>query len=356
MNRLLIAPEPASWLAEWIDENTTVLAPWALPASQLATKLFPAHLAGALQRRFVRGAKRVHSDPGFLLADTVLKRAGSARALGWKLRQRVMVGAWAAALIRRGRFDQIVAPSLAALKPFAAAPRAERVLLEDLPGLRQLHADLDAAVAALPHCAFLQNFRAKDAHLIRQEREYVLATRIQVRSRFAKQRAIRSGAAQDRIEPWTLSQPPRKPPALRHDPSSRAVLVAGTTATRFGLEVALEALREHPELTLWCRAGEGSHWPSLQHPRLQLLQENAAPLPPLLAVVAPSWVEASAPELGAALTAGVPVIATSRVLGWIEPSPTVVELPPGDSRGLAAALGRITESHHTASGPVSLVG
>lgn len=54
-------------------------------------------------------------------------------------------------------------------------------------------------------------------------------------------------------------------------------------------------------------------------------------------VVAPSWVEAHPAEVPAAIGRGVPVVATGRAAGW---SP-VVPVAPGDTDGLAEALGRL---------------
>ncbi|MGA9526420.1 MAG: hypothetical protein WBV82_33530 [Myxococcaceae bacterium] len=338
MKRIIVAPEPAAWLTHLLADSaamrdTVVFAPWALPKLPLPPWV-PARVSSALHRREVQHCA-VRSVPGFTLLDAALRRMDSARALAWRLRQRVLLDALVATAVDDD-VREIVAPSLSALRTFAAAPRAERILIEDLPGLRQLHADLDAAARALPEGRFLRNYRASDTHLVRQEQEYVLATRVKVRGRWAQQRAIRAGASRTNLEVLDLPAASRGP-ALRHDPSSRCVLLAGNTASRFGLEIALAALRELPELTLLCRPGEGSQSDGVKDPRVAFL--DGSPLPPVRAVIAPSWVESLPPELTAAVDAGIPIIATSRALGWIEPSRrTVVEIPPGDARALAAAL------------------
>jgi hypothetical protein len=63
-------------------------------------------------------------------------------------------------------------------------------------------------------------------------------------------------------------------------------------------------------------------------------------LPPLRAVLAPSWVEATPIEVQQAARSGIPVIGTSRALGWLEPSEQVTEIRPGDISALAQALQR----------------
>src|SRR5690606_39884464 len=82
------------------------------------------------------------------------------RAMFWR---RAAVDRVAAAVLSRRRdLRAVIAPSGAAERTFAAAAAAgaRRILLEDLPGLRQLHRDLDRAAAAHPQCRFLRRFRA----------------------------------------------------------------------------------------------------------------------------------------------------------------------------------------------------
>jgi hypothetical protein len=268
----------------------------------------------------------------------MIHRLGSRATLWWRLRQREVLDAVASTL-PLGCVDEVVAPSLCALRTFASTRAARHVLVEDLPGLRGLHEDLDAAAHALPDCNFLRNFRAPAHCMVRQEQEYVLASEIRVRSRWAQKRVRRSGVDPSRI---ALVKTPRaaRGPVLVGDRRSPHVLLAGTSASRFGLEVALEALKALPELTLWCRRGDGSSERGRTSPRVRWSEES---LPPLRAVIAPSWVESAPIEMEQAAQSDIPVIGTVRALGWLEPSERVVEITPGDIPALAQALRQIEQ-------------
>lgn len=336
MKRFILAPEPAPWVTELLRSDwgaeTVVYAPWALPEFPLTAAL-PQSLRAALRRRSV-GMRGVKFVPGFPLLDAMVRRRNAATSLTWRLWLRRLLDEWVARQVVSA-VDEVIAPSLCALRTFAAAPKARRLLIEDLPGLRQLHADLDTASRGLPQCRFLSNFRAADDFVIRQEQEYVLASQVRVQSRFAVERVLRAGVEEAKVE-RSLPTEPRPAPTLAFDPGSPFVLLAGTTATRFGLEVALEAVRQHSELTLLCRPGEGS-CAATAVPQPQLRPVPSA-IPAIRAVLAPAWVECSPPEVNAAVSAGVPIIATRRALGWHAPSDRVFEVPPGDAAAISRAV------------------
>ncbi|MBL8924291.1 MAG: hypothetical protein JNJ54_35915 [Myxococcaceae bacterium] len=308
--KLVIAPEPAPWVAPLLESmncaDVALVAPWASGA-----------IAGL----------RPLTLPGWRVLRAVGRRAGAVLgggadlALGLRIRQAVDE-AVAALLPRTVR--AVFAPSIGAHRVFARTPRAEHVLLMDLPVLRQLHADLDDAAEVLPRATFLENYRAPRALLVRQEEELVLASRVLVTSRYARQRLRSRGVPPARL--GVLSMPARAL-QLTPAPASPNVLLAGTTASRCGLELALEAIEQTRELVLWARRGPGSSAAALRHPRLRLVE--GAP-PPVRCVVAPSWVEAHAPEAAAAVAVGVPLLATERALGFAEQGRAVTLMRPGD--------------------------
>ncbi|MCA2981601.1 MAG: hypothetical protein INH41_19050 [Myxococcaceae bacterium] len=335
--KLVLAPEPAAWLAPLLDSldrrDCLVVAPWALPGG-----------CSAQQRQVLRGVRRV-AVPGWGLSRGVLRRAavawggGADLRLTLELRQALdgLVARW----LPRG-LTHVFAPSLTALRTFAAAPEAECLSLQDLPALRQLHRDLDDASDALPAASFLRNFRAPLDVVARQEQEHVLARRVLVGGHYARRLVTR------RLPRERVGALPALPPALRLDssPDSRFVLLAGTTASRHGLEVALAAVEQTTGLTLLARRGPGSLERSLTHPRLRLV-EGAGALPPLRAVVAPAWAEGCAVETAAAAHGGVPLLATDRARGWCE----ATLVPPGDARALARALSSALARRVTPASP-----
>lgn len=307
--RLVIAPEPAVWVEPLIESlprgETVVLAPWR--QSPRAWRV-----ARGLSRRTAMAV----GNGADLALSLELRRAFDALVATQTL----------------AHVTHVFAPSLAALRVFAKARHAERVLLLDLPLLRHLHADLDTAALAVPTAPFLQNYRAKTSFVVRQEEELVLSTRVLVTSRLTRQRLRKRGLAPERLD--VLPMPPRAR-ALISEPDSPNVLLAGTTASRFGLEVALAAMEPLPHVVLWARRGPGSSEPMLRHPRLRLFE---GPPPPVRAVIAPAWVESFAAETEAAAAANLPVIATDRALGWLEQRRTVTVIACGDVEGLRDAL------------------
>ena len=303
VTRLIIAPEPAAWLQ--VRAGDLVVAPWA--------KTMPegVRLLRVPGWRWLRGAAARVGEP---LAVKLMVR----RALD------VVVSTLALPFV-----TEVVAPSLAARCTFARWPKAARVLMVDLPQLLQLQEDLDVAARALPMCSYLRHYRASQAILVQQAEEQHLASQVQVRSRFAQQVLRRSGVAS--VAMATMAAPAV---SVEHDPSSRRVLLAGSTSSRSGLEVALEAISHHPGHVVLAREVAGSQPSSLRSLQLRVLRGSER-CPSVCAVWAPSWVEQVLPEV---TRAAMPVVATERALGWAEPGGLIRVMQPGAVTELRRSL------------------
>lgn len=335
--KLVVAPEPALWLAPLLQQlgrSVCVVAPWAIDPR--------VPLCGVLRQRLARrrppAVDRLPFAPGWIVLEHLARRIRGPISAKLELR-RLLDRLVALRLQRMGsRFSAVYAPSLAALRTFAAArPRGiETVLIDDLAGLRTLHTDLDAAARALPQSAFLRNYRAPARLVVCQEQEWVLASHALTGSHRSRRRLARAGLAASKIEP--IPMPPATP-MFTHDPSARAVLLAGNAASRYGLEVALEALSPLGDVELFVRPGEGAHPPSLRNPIVR--QVGPGDEVAIAAVVAPSWVECAPPEVAAAARESVPIVATPQALGWLVPGRRVVEVRVGDAVGLRAAVARL---------------
>jgi hypothetical protein len=349
----IIAPEPVPWLDSAVklaraiarDEPVEVFAPWALPDRApwralarrvpFARRRVPAGLDGA----------RCRTRAAWPLAELAL-----AAWIGGRTDRRLAALFWRRAAADRlaarslaGRRDLrcLIAPSGAAERSFALAAErgAGRVLLEDLPGLRQLHEDLDAAAAAHPDCRFLRRYRAPHSIIARQEAEWALADELLVRGRFA--RAVRAAAGLDgaRVVDWATADPEGAArdlpagPARATSPARRRILLAGLAAARHGTAEALALLRAREDIELVLRIGEGFEPGALAtHPRVA--RASADPLAGVDLVIAPSWCEAYPAELARAARLDIPIVATSRAAGFLD----VHTVHPGDGDGLIAAV------------------
>jgi hypothetical protein len=370
----LVVPEPVAWLTRAGDiaalvaglepglagEPVHLVAPWAL-ADRAAWRA-AARRVDFARRRLVparpdlTGAGRA-AWPGWPLAELALSAwiGGRAdrrlRALFWR---RAAVDQLAArGLAGRRDLRAVVAPSGAALRCFALAARrgARRILLEDLPGLRQLQADLDRAAAAHPDCRFLRRYRAPLSVVARQEAEWALADHQLVRGHFARQVRAAAGLAPARLAAWpavldargpaTSGIGPARSAAARGTPRAPRVLLAGLAAARHGTAEALALLEARPDVELALRAGEGFEPAALaRHPRVAARDGAAGdPLDGVDLVIAPSWCESYPAELALAAARGIPIVATRRAAGFVDlDAAGAVAVEPGDVAALVAAV------------------
>lgn len=296
---VVIAPEPAAWVEQARAEGATILAPWCAGARWLP------RVAGAFG---ARGAGNVDAQ----------------RIVG-RMRSRAILGAALARRIPRG-VTRVLAPSLAAREAFVVALNlgADTCLVEDLPDLAQLQADLDAAARAWPADPFLRNHRASAHWMVRQRAERAAADTAVVRTPWTEARHVAVGRPAVALVAALVAP-------LEHAPF--VIRLAGPALGRAGLHeslVAFAALHRHdPRWTLHVRPVG----PLLLPPGVR-----AAPTRLQAAVVlAPSWVEADLPEVRAAGEAGVPILATARAAGFAP----YREVPVGDARALLGALMRV---------------
>ena len=186
---VLVAPEPAAWIAPVAAAAlragpVVIFAPWALPPALTALSS-----AAPLRRRALTVAP-VRTLPGWIAVEALARlwsRSRTDRQMRARFALRGAVDALAARWLPRG-CEVVIAPALAARRTFAEAivRGAATVLVEDLPSLRALHADLDAAAARHPAARFLGHFRASPAVVAAQEAERVLARCVLVRSHHAR--------------------------------------------------------------------------------------------------------------------------------------------------------------------------
>ncbi len=324
MTCVVVAPERAPWVDEVLRSaaltQARVFAPWATRADAAVYGSRVQFEAVPLWR-YLRGVASRVVEP---LAVKVAVR----RAVGW----------WAAQSVARQGLatDALFAPSLGARALFALRPNAKKTLVLDLPVLRLLHEDLDTAAREYPQCSILQNYRAAHAVTVQQREEWHLAEEVWVRTAWARRVLVRAGVEQSRLVPLSADA---RGVVVKHAPGSRRVLLAGTTASRYGLEVALRALElaNATDVRLWVRAGDGTTPASLRHPSVSVLPADVREVA-VEAVWAPSWVEAQLGEVEAAANAGVPVVATERALGWLRQGPGVRVMAVGDASALAGAV------------------
>ena len=369
---LVVAPEPAAWLAPLVAraaelaqvaaDQVVVLAPWATSGALAMVSAWGfGRIGRALERRTLQLPARVETQPGFLAFEAALL-AWAGRDTARRLRARFLlrraVGRLAAHLVSDGRDDRardqlvaVIAPSGAAERPFAQARSrgVARVLVEDLPGLRRLHADLDAAVRAHPDARFLSRYRAPARVVARNEAERVLATRILVRSDYARDALIDAGLAPGQLAalPEAALAPPdgahasARPARPAHEGRCMTILLAGPATARGGSYEALRVLDALPSLTLLVRAGEGLEPAALlAHPRVRRASaRELTTLDGVDAVIAPAWCESHPPEVALARARGLPAITTRPAAGFASEDPHA-QLVPGDVPSLVAATAR----------------
>ncbi|WP_434391235.1 hypothetical protein [Melittangium boletus] len=343
--RLVLVPEPAPWLARLatvLGEGppAEVWAPWSLPAGPERWSAVPARLRAAWRRRVpaVSEGARVWGLPGWWAVEAGLRRRGRSAPAVFQSRFFLREGlAHAVAPLVPARVETVVAPSLCAREPFAAARRrgARCVLIEDLPSLRQLHADLDEAAACHPEEAFLRNHRARARDVARQEAERVLADEIWVRGAFAQARLVASGVPAEKLRELRPLEAPDARRAPRGGEGERVALLAGPALARGGLNEALAVLEARPGWRLWVRPTEGTALARLVHPRVTRVTEaTQRGLEGVDAVLALSWCESHPMEVALAAARGLPVIATDRAAGF----GPCTRVPRGDVPAVLAAL------------------
>ena len=331
MTALVILPDPsppaAAAAREIAGDGARWLVPWAIDPrlgkrGPTPWRRFAARRSAPVDR-FAAIAAWPLVDLA-LAAWTAGRTDRRYRSMMW--RRRAVAAIAARAL---GGVDRIIAPSLAALEPFAAAgPDVERVLIEDLPGLRQLHVDLERAAARHPDCGFLRRYRAPDDQIVRQETEAVLADRVIVRGHLAAGRHREKARLASRYRPRPGGQPI----------AAGEIVLAGLAAARHGSCEVLEALEALPDLRVVFRTGEGVEPPALlHHPRARGLA-GPVDIRGAAAVIAPSWVETYPTELACAAALGIPIIATRRAAGLLGDAELAAVIEPGDGAGLITAL------------------
>ncbi len=347
---LVLAPEPAPWLQQLSVvlgpvKQGEILAPWALPPPLTGWVPAPGRLRAAWGRRTLPAPHgfRVWGLPGWMAVEAGMRLVAPSAAATFRARfaLRRRVAQAAAALLPRS-VETVLAPSLCAREVFAVARSrgARCVLVEDLPSLRALHADLDEAALRHPEEDFLRNHRASAEDVARQEAERVLADELWVRSEFCRERLLSAGHAPERIrelspllEDSGTARPPPKPKHGAH--AHHVALLAGPALARGGLREALAAVDARPQWSLWLRPTEGTDPKHLDHPRVRRVTEKEQrTLQGVDVVLAPSWCESHPPELARAVARGIPVIATDRASGFL-PCQTV---PRGNVPALVAEL------------------
>lgn len=330
MTALLIAPEPAAWIgrvAEGVEGRVSIFAPWATRAP--APNWWPARLREFNDRRLLAGATTV---PGWRLIEggaRIWAKSRAERKLRVRFALRESVDRIAALLVRRMRPTLVISPSVGARRSFAAAHSvgARRVLVEDMPDIRELHDDLDRAARAHPSCGFLNRYRASARSISRQEAERVLADEILVRGRFARELRVERGARAQIIKPLKATS---AAPLPRWGQRPRRILLAGLAAARHGTVEALAAVDRLPGVMLVVRPGEGME-PADLLSRANVVADDGKGAD---VVIAPAWCESYPTEVARAAAAGIPIIATSRAAGFVD----VTEVPVGDTRALSSAL------------------
>ena len=254
--------------------------------------------------------------------DAVLRlaRADAARRLRARFALRVRSGGLLKRLVRR--YERVIAPSTAALELFseARALGVQTVLVEDIPDMRGLHRDLDAAAARHPSAALLRRFRAPSELVARQEQERLLADRRLVFSALGLARdpgaeAFRANIVQARA---------------RASRGPGAVLLAGPPLARAGVIEASRAC-QLAGLRLVARGCETRDAP------VQGATAQELALHGIAAVVAPAWAESWPGLTVEAARRGIPVVATAQGAG-LAPYEAVA---CGDVDALAAALERV---------------
>jgi hypothetical protein len=344
---LVVAPEPAAWVAPLCAELSAqgpvqLVAPWAVPQ---AWQPWLGHLNGipggariseGLGRRRGPAVPTWHAGIWAPAALVLPIWAGqyTHRQYEGRFFLRAQVDAWAAARITPA-VTCVVAPTLGARAVFAAAlkQQAQTVLVHDLPLLRRLHGDLDAAARRWPECSFLNRHRAHRRWWVRQEAEWVLTRAVRARGAYAEA-GLRAGGVAAPITPLEPA-PETAPRSAVGGAAQPVVRLAGPPLGRSGAAEVAAALAEMPELIVEIRRNAVVEPAALHaHPRVRWVSPDAG-LSGVSAVLAPAWAEGSPPEIAEAARLGIPVVCSPAAAGWLS---EYTEVTPGDVSGLVAAL------------------
>jgi len=346
--RIVLAPEPAPWLwrlSSVLGEGVPadVWAPWSLPGGPERWGMVPSRVRTAWRRRTlsVDEGSRVWGLPGgWAVVEAGMRWRGRSAAESFRSRfllRRLVAQGVAPLLSPVARVETVVAPSLCAREVFAVARRrgARCVLVEDLPSLRHLHADLDEAAERHPEEAFLRNHRATAADVARQEAERVLADEIWVRGEFLRERLLAAGYSRERLRELRPLEARVPRVDARTGRAERVALLAGPALARGGLNEALEVIRARPGWRLWVRPTEGTELGRLDHPQVtRVTEQTQRSLEGVDAVLALSWCESHPAEVALAAARGIPVIATDRASGFV----SCQRVPRGDVSVVLSAL------------------
>ena len=276
--------------------------------------------------------------PALRVAQRVWARGDAGRRMKARLVARRVADRLAAASLPAAS-RLVIAPSGAAERTFAAARErgVATLLVHDVPLMRRLHEDLDAAARRHPEAAFLRRYRAPARDVARQEAERVLADRIVVRGAYARDALLREGVQESKL---VMADDAPVAPRRPRPRGPRRLILAGLATARSGTREALAAREITGDAELLVRAGEGLDPADLllrRRVRASTCDERDT-LDGVHAVLAPAWCESYAPEITLAARLGVPVVATARGAGPVDLARAGVEVPPGDVDALVRAI------------------
>ncbi len=219
----------------------------------------------------------------------------------------------------------------------ALAGRRYRVLMRSLP-MARIHAQLDAAAAHHPDEPTLRDFRADD-DLLRAEREALDAAERWI-GPHAGMLDMAGGKAL--ALPWRLpAADSARDKANERAPGPMRIYFPASSLARKGTRELSAAMADlHAELLLPMRdGGEPARWNALA---LRRIDDVDSALDLCDAVALPAWVEHAPRVALAAISRGIPVIATAAcglggLQGW-------TAVPAGDVDALRVALKRMQDA------------
>jgi hypothetical protein len=313
----VVAPEPPTWLDDVLEDDDVAVRVFPLwPAIRRAASVWASGRDDrTIATRFTLGAQLDRLAAQWLSPDA----------------------------------EVVYAPSFCARRTFAEArkrrgPRVVCHLVEDVPDLRQLNADLDIAAAAHPDAPSLRRYRATPRQIAAQESERESADVVHVRSRFVQDLQLRADLASGHVR--TFGDPPVVAPRRHVDTNAPTILLAGSATARAGTYEAVHALDALSSATLLVKVGDALEpGDLLAHPRVRAIDAVGGPFERIDAVIAPSWTEVHLPELPHAAFRGIPIVATSRAAGVIDLDQAGASVEPGDADGLVSAVQKVLAAY-----------